>query len=423
MNGRRGSALPMVLGCTTLAMIVAVIAWDRAATRKLQSGRQVLVAQAEQGALAGLAVALHRIRNPADSTDSLILRTAFHQETRVGFESIALEGGLFPRAIGIGWIPHRTDTIRREVEATWGSRMDPKLFGSALVLFPGSAPFPTGLEIKGSVRVPSTMLLQGRLPSEHADLPRYYPASLGLDTVRAGNLYLAALPSEKAIFGGGRIDPSHPAPETGEELVYTKGDLDLSAPETGPLWSPGKGRRLVVEGRVDIRGPVDLSGWTLLAKGPVVIDGKARLRNAYLWSQGPVRLDGSASFQGTLFARGHVVLAGESRILGPSAGIVLRGISPDDTGSVLRLTERSQAEGYFIVRGPSALIELSSSTRLRGVGLATNLAVDGVLEGCAIGFNAQGNGRIDRTRLPPDFALPAGLGKDPTLVMVRKVFR
>ncbi|MEN9354408.1 MAG: hypothetical protein RL318_1733, partial [Fibrobacterota bacterium] len=205
----------MVLGCTTLAMIVAVTAWDRAATRRVSSGRQILVAQAEQGAMAGLAVALHRLQSPGDTLDTLTLHERFWQETRVDIEAVAGEGGLFPRATGIGSVPAGNDVITREVDATWGSRPDSRLFGAALTLFDNKSPAPTSLEIRGVVRVPAPQAGgNGRLAIP-ADLAwtAYLPPGLALDSVRAANLYQAALPSETARFGGGRIDPSHPAPD------------------------------------------------------------------------------------------------------------------------------------------------------------------------------------------------------------------
>lgn len=418
----RGSALPMVLGCTTLAMIVATIAWERAATRRLGSGREILVAQAEQGALAGLAVALHRLRAPGDTLDSLALHARFWQETRVRFLAEPLEGGLFPRARGTGLVPWKGDTLRREVTGTWGTRPDSRLFGNALVLFQTAAPFPDGLALRGAVRVPAAWAgQQGRLPVEGLSGPEYYAPGIGQDTVRLPALYLAALPSEEAHFGGGRIDPSRPAPPGRQELVFTRGDLEISAPEGKP-WSPGAPRRLVVEGRVDIHGPVDLTGWTLLCKGPVVLDGAVRWEHGLLWSQGPVRLDGSSRFQGELLARGHLVLAGETQVSGPSALVVLPGTSPD-TGSVLRLDGSARVEGYLLARGVSGLLQVGPQARLRGVGIAANLAIDGTVEGCAVGNAAQGSGTVDRTRMPADMALPAGLGRDTALVLVRKEFR
>jgi len=424
MNARRGSALPMVLGCTTLAMIVAAIAWDRAATRRLSSGRQILVAQAEQGALAGLAVSLHLLQSPGDSCDTLAAHRRFWQETRTLFEAVPAEGGLFPRAVGIGIVPAGNDTIRREVEATWGSRPDSRLFGAALTLFDGASPVPTTLEVRGAVRVPGPQAgTNGRTTIPAGLLPdAYVPPGLAQDTVRGANLYQAALQSDKAVFGGGRLDPSHPAPDNTDDLVFTRGDLDLSAPE-GTRWSPGRGRKLVVEGRVDIRGPVDLTGWTLLAKGPVVIDGKARLENAFVWSLQPVRLDGESRFQGELIARGHITLAGDSRVSGPTAMAVLHGTTPDDTGATLSLTDRAQAEGYFMAVPNSGIGQVGSQSRLKGFLGAATLSLDGPLDGCAVGLRAQGKGKLDRTRLPVDFAIPAGLGQNPSLTIVRKVFR
>jgi hypothetical protein len=426
MNHRpqRGSALPMVLGCTTLAMIVAVTAWDRAATRRLSAGRQILVAQAEQGAMAGLAVALHQLQSPGDSLDSLAVHAKFWQGTRVEFQALPGEGGLFPRATGIGTVPAGHETITREVEATWGSRPDSRLFGAALTLFDATAPAPTSLEIRGAVRVPAPQAgSNGRVPLPANLTPtEYLPPGIALDTVRGANLYQAALQSDKAHFGGGRLDPSHPAPQDREDLVYTRGDLDLSAPE-GVRWSPGPGRKLVVEGRLDIRGPVDLSGWTILAKGPVVIDGKARLDNAFLWSLLPVRLDGESRFQGEMIARGHIHIAGESKVTGPTALAVLRGTTPDDTASAIVLSDRTEVEGYLLALSRSGLLEIGPGARLRGIAVGATVSIDGTLDGCAIGLRAQGKGKIDRTRLPVDFALPARLGQNPGLVMVRKVFR
>jgi hypothetical protein len=422
MNRLRGSAMPMVLGCTTVAMIVAAIAWDRAASRRHAANHQAYVWQAELAAEAGLASSLHLIASPSDSADSLMRHASFWLDSRSHYVADPGEAGLYPTARSTGYAREGSGEISRTLRVVWGKRPDAVMFGAALTLFdPNSTPS-SSLDVRGEVRVPlNVSISSGRkaLPTGLAVM-QYVPSGVARDTVAAPALYQEHLRSTDAILGGGRWDAAHLPPAGDSDIVYTLGDLEISAPENGTRWSPGKGRRVFVEGRLDIHGAVDLRGWSFYAKGPVVLDGSARLEG-FLWSTLPVRLDGNSRFQGELVARTRFTAAGDAQVTSPTAILIKGSLATADTGCLFQLLDRSRVEAYAMAQYHTSSIEIGTQAEFTGVAIANNLRNSGKLYGCGVGLRAEGTGKFDRSRLPADFAVPVGIGTSSGIVVIRRV--
>lgn len=424
----RGSAMPLVLSGMTLAILVATLTWQRAWRHGHDATRDLVVWQAQLLAESGLAAAIHEAldppRRPVSAIDTTTAergdsaaRPAIAGPVRGTFEWSISDAHLLLTVIGTGRVRDGRADIVRRIRGRYAGSPDPKLFSAAITLLAPVAEPLQAARVAGALRAPGGAAGGGMtgwdsLPAG-IDFPTYIPKALGSDTARNAQVLDTAFRSQGGDFGR-RFGPGQPLPADRDELIFHTVPVVIEGPWFGDRWSPGRGRRVVVENGLEIRGRVDLSGWTFLVKGNVVVEGDARLEDVVIFSQGRVLIDGRSSVQGQIVGRGVVRISGEARIASPSVVVGLRGGGEDTTSRVF-LDQASRVEAYCLALGPSGSIEIEPRARLAGVAAASDFIRNrGRIDGAAVARRIdQSNGTrgtFDRPALPIDFPFPLGIG-------------
>jgi hypothetical protein len=199
---------------------------------------------------------------------------------------------------------------------------------------------------------------------------------------------------------------------------------------------------------VELRNDDDET-WVIRGPGRIYADqeirvrGRIRLEKIHLLSGKDITFEDTVSGdQITAFARGSIFLhdrihveleavAGKDIVLRDRAqtapGSVLISIGGKqaakgaDTTNAVRIVNEAKARGFLIAGGPNGRVALATpQNRVEGVVLATAVWLGGTVHGPVLAKrllcegtqarNCLGTGRIDRSRLPPDFVQPLQLG-------------
>ncbi|HOX50625.1 MAG TPA: hypothetical protein PKY05_04005 [Fibrobacteria bacterium] len=437
----RGVAMPLVLGGMAVAILVVALAWSRSWTRRTVSAHQSIQWQArllaESGTACALQEAMERVdvaagRSSPDTSrgdtakvkrastvvvDSLEEPCAFHLP---GQGSMSWDSPIGTQILLVhsrGEMTESGKPVVVSMESTWGGSPPPETFECAIQSWSQLPPEFTG-KIEGCVRTRAMPLPPGMeaLPGSMG-IMSYAPSGLSRDLLVATSRMLAAFRSEEAKLGGDRFSPSGPPP-TRDSLVYTLGDVVFDGPWTGDPWIVPGPRDLFVEGRLELRGQLKLTGWRIWASGQVVVQDQAVLEGVQIFSQGGVRIADHASVSGQIMSAGAVIVSGSSRILAPAFVAVWQGRGVDSLPRIY-LEDMSRASAYLFAAGGGAEIRIGRHALLEGIavtgGILRNegvvhgvVAVAGALDCGQSGRNCS-SGAFRRDRLPPDFAFPMGL--------------
>lgn len=449
---RRGAAMPWVLTGMGLSMLVAVLAWNRAWSHRERAAILAARWQAQLLAESALACAEDQLwarrtgpARPDTARDTAKVREFGAAPTVSATDSAAGrvdscptppgvhgtmvaeigEGALLApvRAVGTARFGRRDEV--RAIRAVLGGSMDRELFDLAVSQWTTTTPplDVSGSYIVGNIRVrvdagspPSGMSAQ---PRGRLGITAYVPESKALDTAVLQERLKEAFRRPDAMLGSAWYGPSRGLPGEGE-IVHTsfgKGAsmVVLEAPRGGAAaWTP-PARTLLVEGDVAVRGDVHLEGWTILARGQVSLERGARLRDALLYAERGVVLMDDARFQGQILSFGAFSVLGESRILGPSVALCW---GSDSSARVL-FDGTSRSRLYLVALGGASIVEVARDALVEGVLVSGGtLKNSGRIHGAAVAgrfdcgrgaTSCTGWGEYDRSKLPPDFAIPLGL--------------
>lgn len=245
----------------------------------------------------------------------------------------------------------------------------------------------------------------------------FEPAGLSRDLVVATSRMMSAFRSEQAKLGGDRFSPASPPPSA-DSLVYTLGDVVFDGPWTGEPWIVSGSKDLFVEGRLEFRGQLKVTGWRIWTTGQVVVQDQALLEGVQVFSQGGVRIADHGSMSGQILSAGGVMLSGNASLATPTFVAVWQGKGVDSLPRIF-LQDRSRATAYLFASGGSAEIRIGRHALLEGVAVSGGIlrnegAVHGMVAvGSALDCGQPGqncsSGSFLRDRLPADFAFPMGL--------------
>jgi len=443
--------MPWVLTGMGLSMLVAVLAWTRAwshreraavlsarwqaqllAESALSCAEDDLWARLSGGSRRDTARDSGKIPEVGDSNaaetrdegggalDSCPVPPGVHGTLEARFG----EGSLLAPVYAVGRVRFgRRDEVR-SIRAVLGGALDRELFDVAVSQWTTTTP-PLDISssyIVGRIRVrvegepPPGMQAQPRGP---LGITAYVPQSKDLDTSVLESRLKEAFRREDAILGSAWYGPSRPLPDE-DEIVHTSFGrgaatvvLEASRGGAGP-WTP-EPRTLMVEGDVAVRGDVRLDGWTILARGQVSLERGARVRNSLLYAERGVVLMDDAEFQGQILSFGSFWAGGTSRILGPSVALCWGA----DSSARVVFDGSSRSRVYLVAMGGGAAVEVARDALVEGVlvsggtikngGRIHGTAVAGRFD-CGRGATScTGWGEYDRSKLPPDFAVPLGL--------------
>jgi hypothetical protein len=430
--------MPMVLFGMALAIAIATLGWSRSWTRRSVSSHAATAWQARLLAESATACALQEAaaretgtRRDSTAKDTSAVRKPIPvrdtTDSVCGFRrtppgSMSWDPPAGTQLLSIRARGEVTESGKPLVDvllSTWGGAPPPDPFSPALSLWDRNAGTP---QLRGKVRGEVRLRVDGPAPTGFKAQPsggiqQFVPSSIGADTAAAVARMTAAFRSESAILGGDRFGPSHPPPDSPDSLVYTLGDVVFEGPWSGSAWRVPGARTLIVEGRVELRGQVELEGWRILAKGPVVLQDQASARGMDVFSLGGIRLADQARASGQFLSKGSMLLSGRSALQSPSFAAVWPGKGADSIPRI-SLLDRSSAVVYAVALGGNAEIRLAGGSDFRGVavsgGLLANettlhgLGVAGRLD-CGQGPANCSSGHFDRPTLPSDFAFPLGL--------------
>ncbi len=443
--------MPWVLTGMGLSMLVATLAWNRAWTHRERAAILSARWQAQLLAESALACAEDELwarrsavvrpdtgrdsgkvrelgRDAADSVpdggagvvDSCPVPPGVHgtMSAEIG------EGALLAPVSAVGTVRFgRRDEVR-SIRAVLGGSIDRELFDVAVSQWTTTTP-PLDISssyIVGNIRVrvdagspPSGMFAQ---PRARLGITAYVPESKALDTTVLQSRLKEAFRRPDALLGSAWYGPSRALPR-GHEVVHTsfgKGAsiVVLEASRGGAVWSP-PARTLLVEGDVTVRGDVLLEGWTILARGQVSLERGARLRNGLVYAERGVVLMDDAEFQGQILSFGAFSVLDKSRILGPSVALCW---GSDSSARVL-FEGDSRSKVYLVALGGGSTVEVARGALVEGVLVSGGtLKNSGRIHGAAVAgrfdcgrgaTSCTGWGEYDRSKLPPDFAIPLGL--------------
>lgn len=442
-SARRGAAMPWVLGGMGLALVVGVLAWNRAWAHRQRAAFQSAQWQAQLLAESALACAQDEVwaRFEGGSSQAKVDTTRTVQASgpapqpadscpvpfggRGSLSYEVEEGNFLVPVLARGEVPFGTRTVTRRLRAVLGGALEKEMFDVAISQWVASSP-PldiSGSRIAGKIRIasegepPTGMLKQ---PTGPLHLSSFVPTAGVLDTSLLSVRMKEAFREEDAFSGGATYSRGGGIPGR-ERIVHTSfgsgaAEVVLDGPlSAGSRWTPPEGRTLVVEGDVVVRGHVELVGWTILARGRVSLAGGVRVRQGMLFAERGVSLSEDASFQGQIVAYGDLELLGESRIAGPTVALCWAGAK----GGEVSLQGTSKANAYLVALGGASKVAIGRESLLEGVVVSEGtLRVDGKVHGVAIAgrfdcgraaTSCTGTGTFDRTLLPADFSVPLGL--------------
>jgi hypothetical protein len=211
-----------------------------------------------------------------------------------------------------------------------------------------------------------------------------------------------------------------------DAILFQGGTLD------SPLVFEGRGT-LVSTAEIQISGNVALSGLTLITSGPIKVMERAKLTDCLLYSETSVTLQEEASFQGQIVSLQDISVTDKAVVRYPSvlySSGVLQGKTAKGTISI---SGDAVVNGVVISHSQSSLpenevgMDLDERAVVNGLVYAMNRArIRGRVNGIAmarilweepyypdtLNHNLL-KGTVDRTQLPPDFALPQGFSDKP----------
>lgn len=440
---RSGAAVPWVLLGMGFAALIAVLAWTRAWSHRDRAAQQAATWQAQLLAETALACAEDSVAAMLDasagpsgasapgaaatSPSALVAATtpATQQTaptapecplppgTRGELEYGIGDGKLLIPVTATGSFPFGRRAIVRTIHATLSGALDRALFGAAVTRCPaGNAPLDvSGTRIVGRVRA-----------TGHDSIPRsvsigsYLPTRAIADTALVVARMKEAFAAPDVVAGGAAYSPARRLPERDEIVHASLGgtiEVDLEGPIGGESWTPPEGRTLLVEGDVFVRGRIRLRNWTILASGAVLLEDRAVLEGGYVYAGKGAALRGDAIVSGQILARGGLAVSERAKL----SGITVAACGGDSARVVLDGSAASRA--YLLAMGPGASLAVGKDAVLEGVAISEGtLRVDGALHGAAVASSYRcgrgldectGQGTFDRSRLPADFVVPAGL--------------
>lgn len=434
--------MPWVLGGMGLALVVGVMAWNRAWGHRQRAAFQSAQWQAQLLAESALACAQDEVwarfqgGTAAKPESTRTLGTAGPEPQPAdscpvpfgGRGSLSYEieeGNLLVPVLAEGEVPFGDRTVTRSLRAVLAGALDKEMFDVAVSQWIASTP-PldiSGSRIVGKIRIasegePPTGIL--KQPTGPLSLTSFVPTAGVLDTSVLSARMKEAFREEDALSGGATYSRGGGFPDR-DRIVHTSfgsgaAEVVLDGPlGSGSRWNPPEGRTLVVEGDVILRGHLELVGWTILARGRVSMAGGVRVRQGMVFAEKGVSLSEDATFQGQIVAFGDLELLGESRISGPTVALCWAG----EKGGEVSLNGTSRANAYLVALGGASKVEIGRESLLEGVVVSQGtLRVDGKVHGVAVAgrfdcgraaTSCTGTGTFDRTLLPPDFAVPLGL--------------
>ena len=318
----------------------------------------------------------------------------------------------------------------RNTEATvfarFGKALDDSIFGPALTLDNAVPLEPIqGGRITGAVRlrmpsagIPSAPWPQGfsvsGYTSEFTD-KKYYALESALQK---------KLGEQGGEGGNGNFTASSP-PDFGKsgDIFFPLGQVELANNDDATWVLKGPGR--------------------IFCHGEIRVKGRIRLENIQLLSGKDVTFEDSVSGTGvSVYARGSVYFHNRCKMetdVVSGKNIILRDKAQTDPGSVLlsvgnkhagksgdsinaiRVVNEAVARGFLIAGGPNGRVVLGTEANaVEGVVMASEVWLAGEVRGTVLAQkllcegtntrNCLGTGRIDRSRLPPDFVQPLQLG-------------
>lgn len=431
--------MPLVLGGMAVAILVVALAWSRSWTRRSVSAHQSIQWQArllaESGTACALQEAMDRMSGVAPKRDTSTRDSSKAKKLVRIVEDSASEDCAFHRlAHGtMSWtspIGTQILMVRSRGEMTesgkpvsvamssiWGGAPPTDTFRCAIHSW---SPLPPNIlgKVSGCVRTRAAPLPPGMLALPgNLGIMAFEPSGLARDLVVASSRMLAAFRSEQAKLGGDRFSRASPPP-AGDSLVYTLGDVVFDGPWTGEPWVVAGSKDLFVEGRLEFRGQLKLSGWRIWTTGQVVVQDQAQLEGIQLFTQGGLRIADDATMSGQILSSGGVFLSGNARLASPTFVAVWPGKGADSLPRIF-LQDRSRATAYLFASTGSAEIRIARNALLEGVAISGGIlrndgavhgvvAVGGLLDCGQPGQNCS-NGSFLRDRLPLDFAFPMGL--------------
>lgn len=211
-----------------------------------------------------------------------------------------------------------------------------------------------------------------------------------------------------------------------DAILFQGGTLD------SPLVFEGRGI-LVSTGEVQISGDVALSGLTLIASGPIKVLERAKLTDCLLYSETSVTLQEEASFQGQIVSLQDISVTDKAVVRYPSV-LYSSGVLEGKTGKgTISISGDAVVNGVVISHSQTSLpenevgLELDERAVVNGLIYAMNRArIRGKINGIAMARTLWEEpyypdttnhnllkGTVDRSQLPPDFALPQGFSDKP----------
>lgn len=432
--------MPLVLGGMAVAILVVALAWSRSWTRRTVSVHQSVRWQArllaESGTACALQEAMERMASGspkvADTSrrdtsktkktvrvveDSLAEDCAFHGRRRGNMSWTSPIGTQILMVESRGEMTESGKPVVASMRSTWGGSPPEEAIKCAINTW-GSLPPQVSGKVNGCIRTKASPLPAGAsaFPVNFGILS-FEPAGLSRDLVVATSRMLAAFRSDQAKLGGDRFSQASPPP-VGDSLVYTLGDVLFDGPWTGEPWILSGSKDLFVEGRLEFRGQLRLSGWRIWTTGQVVVQDQAQLEGVQVFSQGGVRIADQGSMSGQILSAGGVMLSGSAGLAAPTFVAVWPGKGADSLPRIF-LQDRSRARAYLFASGGSAEIRIARNALLEGVAVSGGIlrnegAVHGMVAvGSSLDCGQPGqncsNGSFLRDRLPADFAFPMGL--------------
>lgn len=442
-----GAALLTVLTVLAVLGILVSILFDRARPGVKAWGREAAQMQALYLAESGIGHQLYLERfadstdpafGPALDLDSTAAAGAFLEPSGLGAAkdtfAFRLGGGLETPEVRVDRTRAFLDMTstgifkgeKAVLRARFGKALDDSVFGPALTLDNDSPlePFQAD-QVYGTIRlrtaspgVPSLAWPGGlsvqAYTAEFTD-KKYYALESALQK---------KLSEEGQESGNGNFEPDHPPDfRRKKDWCFPLGKVEFrnDGDETWVIKGPG---RIFADQEIRLKGRIRLEKIQLLSGRDITLEDSITGQETTLYARGSIFVNDRADIEVEAVAGKDIILRDKAQTRSGSVLLSVGGkqaVKAGDSTNAVRIVNEARARGFLIAGGVNGRVALATPlNRVEGVVMAGAVWLGGTVYGPVLARkllcegtqqrNCLGPGRIDRSRLPPDFVQPLQLG-------------